>query len=451
MAVNKKLYIILFYFLLLSILFVLVSPVFETPDEDLHLQYINYISMCESLPNQYEGIKIPALYVGQGHQHPLYYILTGAIIYVFHPNSRIEVNAVRNKLHEWNGGTTGKVPCYNHTERDFFPSAADIILFYSLRILSVFFGLINIIFIYKIAKLIFPDSDWLYLPVVFAATLPQFLFITGSINSDNPAGMFSTIIIYFTFKILKDNLNIKNYILLGIFLGLGILTKKTLLFTVPGIVFMFGYVLYKRGNFKKYVSNFSITFLLVVIISAWFFFRNYYVYGGFLGTQMEIDTMPYLVNADPITFKYFFLEFLPQLYHSFIAKFGWMNLMLPIPVYIIYTVIFLCAGIGLVMLLKKERFNNVYLLFTLLFIFICFFGVFYFNLTFRQPQGRYMFPVLSLVSLLFGWGIKEFSGLSHNKYFKRVVLISVLCAFVIMDIVCLLTSYEFYHNPANYP
>ena len=451
MAVNKKLYIILFYFLLLSVLFVLISPVFETPDEDLHLQYINYISMYGSLPNQYEGMKNPDMQVGQGHQHPLYYIFTGAFVNLLHPNKKLEVNAVRNNLHEWNGGTTGKVPCYNHMVGDFFPTSADKILFYFFRFLSVLFGLINVIFIYKIAKLVFPDSDWVYLPVAFVATLPQFVFITGSINSDNLAGMFSTIIIYFAFRILKDRVNIKYYILLGIFLGLGILTKKTLLFLVPGLVFIFGYFIYKDRNFKNHIRNFVITFFLAVIICGWFFYRNYNLYGGFLGTQMEIDTMSYLINKESIFPEYFFGEFFPQLYSTFIAKYGWMNLRLPTFVYVIYSVINLCAFIGLMIFIKKAKFNNIYLLFALIFACLCFFGILYFNLIFKQYQGRYMFPVISMIALLFGWGVNEFSGISHKKYFKRVVVISILCAFVIMDIVCLLTSYEFYHNPANYP
>ena len=137
MTTDKKLYLILIYFIFFSILFVFVSPVFETPDEDLHLQYINYISVYKSLPNQYERMTNPDIQVGQGHQHPLYYILTGTITNILHPKKKIEVYGIKNKLNAWNGGSTLSVPCYNHVSTEFFPSNTDRFLFYILRFLSV--------------------------------------------------------------------------------------------------------------------------------------------------------------------------------------------------------------------------------------------------------------------------------------------------------------------------
>jgi len=217
------------YFIIFSLLYVIIIPPFETSDENLHLQYINYVSKFGDLPNQYEGMRDSSKFVGQGHQHPLYYILMGAVVSLLSGDGKVDVTPEFNKNHIWGGGTEGAVPVFSHTGND-FKSDSDKNLFYLFRIFSVLFSFINLFFIYKIALTVLKDSKLAYLSMFLAASLPQYQFLSSAITNDNMTAMFATISVYYLIMIFGNPEKTKNFLLFGLFFGLGLLTKKTLMF-----------------------------------------------------------------------------------------------------------------------------------------------------------------------------------------------------------------------------
>src|SRR5438105_4538939 len=153
-----KIYVCI-YFVFFSLIFAFLIPPFEAPDEQLHLQYINYISKYKTLPDQYEGLRVNEKYVGQGHQHPLYYILTGTLNYLFNSDGVISYNLIPNKNHFWYGGSEGKVPAFNHVYNNVFQNSEDRIIFYIIRAFSIIFCLFTILFVFKISRLFFTDNS----------------------------------------------------------------------------------------------------------------------------------------------------------------------------------------------------------------------------------------------------------------------------------------------------
>ncbi|TRZ66595.1 DUF2142 domain-containing protein [bacterium] len=454
MLKDWKIIFVLIYYLVFCAIFLSITPVYETPDEDLHLQYINYVSFYNTLPNQYEGIVNKEKFVGQGHQHPLYYIITGSLISLFKSDCRLIINPVPNHMHVWFGGTAGKVPEYNHINENIFGSSHDEHLFYLLRILSIIFGLINIIFIYKIARIIFSSAQspayWALFMAFFAASLPQYLFISVSVNNDMLANLFSTLSIYIIFKIFNDSENIRYYIILGITLGLGFLTKKTLLFLVPGFILAVIYLFFKKENLKNLLKYFSVSLAICFLICGWFFIRNYILYGGFLGSQMETDTMPYLVERESIFSKFLFVKFLPGMYHSFFASFGWMNVKQPLFSYALFSFVIILSLNGIILKLYKEKFKNVNFVFSLILFLICLVGIYYFNLTFKQTQGRYLFPVLSVISVLIVSGLIKTQSIIRTEKLKNLFPLIIIFILCFLDVVSVIVQINFYHNPGNY-
>lgn len=448
--IKKIFHTIILYYVFFSSSFVFLTPFNEAPDEIFHLQFINYVSKYKTLPDQYEGLRNNEKFVGQGHQYPLYYIFTGIVNYFFNPDKQIVTDITPNKLHLWNGGTSGKVPVYNHLAKDEIPDSKDKFLFYLFRFLSVVFGTVNIIFVFKISKLVFGDNVWTLLPPLFVATLPQFLFISGAVNNDCLANMFSTICIYYIFKIVKNNANFKNCIILGIFMGLGILAKKTLLFFAPGIIIVFIYLIFKNRYDRKILLYAAVTILTCSAICGWYFIRNYSTYGELFGSRMEYETMFPLVFRRSLFSDYFITEFPKGIYHSFIASFGWMNLKLPIVSYVIYTLIICFSLFGITVYFKKSKSNLDLILVSFLFFITCLAGIVYFNLTFTQYQGRYLFPVLSVIALIFSLGISEFTLIMRYGLFKKLLVAFLIVYFIFIDILSLYTSYCFYYNPAQY-
>ncbi len=447
---NKKIFIFL-YFILYSLFFVFFVPVFEGPDEQFHLEYVNYFSKYHTLPNQYEGLDHREKYVGQGHQHPLYYIITGSLLYFFDSDQTISSEKFPNKRHVWSGGAEDKVPVFNHVYNSVLKSPEDKVLFYVLRIFSVFLSLINIFFIFKIAELFFKESSWIFLTTFFVVTLPQYAFVSSLINNDSLSNLISTISIFFMFKIFKDKNKLSNYILCGLFLGIALLTKKTLFFLIPSYCFVILFMILKNKEHKSKILQYSlILFSIAVLLSSWFFIRNHFLYGDFAASKMEHDTMQSLIDKKSIFSSYFVLNFFPSITRSFFGVFGWMNCPLPRYVFVIHLSVVILSIAGLVYYFIKYKIKNILILSSAVFILVCLGGIIYFNLTFTQSQGRYMFPVLSLIALLFSFGIKNLIQFLKVEKYQLHIIIGLTAVFLFIDLIGVITLYQFYYTPTQY-
>ena len=216
---------VLIYFAVFSLAYTFLVPPFEAPDENGHLGYLNFIQSHGTLPDQLDSNLREPL---QGHQPPLYYMLLYGINYVLNSNSNYEITLIPNELHVWNGGAHQHVPYYLHNNNEVTPRG----FFYLLRVLSVLIGLVNVYFIYRTALLIFENSNHALIAAFLAASLVQFAFISGVINNDNAANLLATLSLYYLIEAMKYGKR-KSFIMTGVCIGLGILTKKTILFIFP--------------------------------------------------------------------------------------------------------------------------------------------------------------------------------------------------------------------------
>ncbi len=294
--------LILVYFLTFATVVAFVQPVFEAPDENAHVAYINFLAEHGELPNQYDPDRaVP----WEGHQPPLYYALAAVPVRLFKHDHRLTVCLERNRKSPWVDGQFVDRPVYDHRSRGVFPSRADRVLFYSLRLFSVVLGAANLLLIFGLAALVF-DDRWSVWPALFVATLPQFGFISGVINNDNLASLAGTATAYLLFRIAGRPGGLKNYLGLGIALGLGILTKKTLLFLVPGAVVLVTYLAWTdRSRCRRIIGAAALAGLIAALLSGWWFWRNHRLYGEWLGSQMERETMPLIVREKSLRDEFF--------------------------------------------------------------------------------------------------------------------------------------------------
>lgn len=442
--VGRRVSGILLHFFLFATLFAFFVPVFEVPDEPAHLAYINFLSERGELPNQYDQARtIP----DEGHQPPLYYALGALLCRASMPDGIVKVESVIQRPP--GSDLPENIPIYRHLTGRIFPSSSDRHGFYLIRMMSVGMGLLNLFFIYLLARRILHDVCWALVPVAFAATLPQFLFISGGINNDNLANLLSTVCLYRLYLVLTAPEESRGYLWLGIFLGLGLITKKTLFFVIPGILLVAAYLLWKRrAEPKDLLKNLLLLFGVTLLLSGWWYVRNYQLYGEFLGTEMEKHTLPGLVDEKSLFSRYFLKSFWLTTGVSFIASFGWMNVTLPSPVFAFYFLILL-IGIG-GFLLSWRRGQNPHALFITLFILLCFGGVVYYNLTYTQPQGRFLFPALSLIGigLAFGWREMLLRLLPERRAWQAMQVVLLLC--VLTNLLSLIVIRDFYYRTERY-
>ena len=116
----------LILYLLFAIVFMLLVPPLETPDEGHHLNYINYVSRNLALPNQYVPEKSV---IGEGHQYPLYYMVGAVVVRLLDSDHGVDLTAVPNKKHRLLGGDSLTVPSFHHAASIFSKRGRTALLF----------------------------------------------------------------------------------------------------------------------------------------------------------------------------------------------------------------------------------------------------------------------------------------------------------------------------------
>ena len=432
---------ILAYFFLFSTIFVFLIPPFEANDEPYHLEYINYIVKNSSLPNQLkenERVNI------EGHQFPLYYMVSASLIKIIWGDSPVNFSLVYNKKHFSAGGPENLVPVFNHTNSNSLADNKSKSQFYFLRLLSVVFGMVNLFFVFKIVRLFFADEKIIVLCLFFAASLPQFIYVSSTITNDSLANLLSTLAVY-TFLILLKDSTFKKIISFCIIFPLCLICKKTLFFLIPSVLISSAFALY-TGKINKniFFKLSACMFLFTMWIAGWFYLRNYFIYNDVLLNTIEQLTVPMHYDPKSILSLYFLYPFVPGLFGSFFGVFGWMNVAMPFIVYLFYFIVVLTSILGII----KKKFSYEITppaIFVILSIFICFAGIVYYNLSYTQHQGRFLFPVLSLISVCLITGLKNISVTNKINFIRALYAI-----LIIINIVSVYVIYRFYYIENNY-
>jgi hypothetical protein len=236
---------------------------------------------------------------------------------------------------------------------------------YFVRMLSVIFNLIVVLAAYGIVRILYPFQKWLAVIVVaFVIFQPALTDIMSSVNNDVLINALGGLFFLVMAWIFQERLDVKKGTLLIILLILGILTKTTaivLLISLPiGLLFY----IWRAGHPKWFLGIIGLC-LVVAILS---------------GVLWQMDILQGWINqAGDIAGRYFRITFsgtfaalqdpefrelplraAPVVFKSFWGTFGWRNIWLPTPLYIIIGILTVVSLFGLTYLacsslLQKER------------------------------------------------------------------------------------------------
>lgn len=200
---EERLYllIVISIFTILCMGFIFINPIFEANDESGHFQYAFYISKYNRIPSVYNEpisredyikkyidenptdvfymdgkymffIMTGTYYMDERHHPPLYYFISSQIIKPFKVDSiYVESNWPYSKRgYDFNIYKNNII--WQNQSQTFM-------LVLILRMFQLIYGIITIIFIYKILKLLFRDNIDKYsiLLISSIAFLPQFTFL----------------------------------------------------------------------------------------------------------------------------------------------------------------------------------------------------------------------------------------------------------------------------------
>ncbi|MCE5258572.1 MAG: DUF2142 domain-containing protein [Chloroflexi bacterium] len=398
--------IILITYLVLGTLYAVKTPIWQVPDEPAHYNYVRYIVENRSLPElvqgdfpaewlsvlkmfKFEGMSIDRVKY-ESHQPPLYYLLAAPVY--------------------WLAAALGlQVPLV-------------------LRLFSLVIGAFALWFSYRLVRSIFPDEPLLALGTAgFMATLPMHLTMAMGINNDVLVELILALVVGQVVQKKFSEWTWKRALLLGILLGLALLTKLQAYVAVVIILAALVWDAVTAGKTPgerssgKLIGLACIIFGVALIIVLPWLVRNARVYGitDILAQkrQAEVASGQLTTSAyiKQIGLKAYALAFAKTTFTSFWGQFGWMGVVLHPRFYYAAGLLSGLAGVGFILLLVRQIKKHTPVdtltrrgLFILLVWGIAtLLGYLWYNTQFVQFQGRYLFPAIVPLGLAFTLGFRE--------------------------------------------
>ncbi len=304
---------ILIAFLILGVIYSVVTPVFEASDELWHYPLVQWLSKGHPLPVQ--DPKNVGPWKQEASQPPLYYWLTGWATFWLDtsdmPQARQENPHVDNGVITPDGNRNLVV---HNPQREAFPWAGTMLAVHLARLFSVLMGAATVWLTYRIALELFPDREWLALGTAAAnAFTPMFLFISGAVNNDNLTMTLCSLGLLLIVKRVREYegsgirdqkaaekevplaqdfaYRVGRWLPLGIVLGLGALTKTSAraLLPITGLAVLIA--AWRKGSWREFWAGAVATAIPVLLIAGWWYLRNLQVYGDVTGINAFIDVL----------------------------------------------------------------------------------------------------------------------------------------------------------------
>ncbi len=433
MRTRLPLLVIILVYLLLGALYAVETPPWEAPDEPAHYNYIAYLV---------EEGRFPVLQMGDWPNHYLKEIKAAQ----FPPD--MSIAPIRYEFHQPPLYYLLAAPIYGLARS--WPLGQQVVI---LRFFSLLQGAFLLAVAYAAIKEVF--GHFLALTAVaFMATVPMHLAMTAAINNDTLGELVLASVVWLCLLAMKGGWSRGRALLGGILLGAALLTKTTIYAPAAAAIAVAGLYRWKRNN--EGLNYLGLIFGVGLALSSWWFLRNGLVYGG-------LDIFGWgrhdaIVVGQPTTAEWVsrfgarkvFVDFLAVSFRSFWAQFGWMGVLVDSRIYDLLFVLCLAIALGLlVRIWRGERLGPLqkWSLGLLLIVFLLVFAShLWYNLKFVQHQGRYLFPALLSIGLVFALGLKEWARLLSaaislpklsSNLAERIVLGGFYALFVLLDLVCL--------------
>lgn len=353
----------------------------EEPNRGRHINYIMHLYTYNSLPNEI---------IGQFYHPPLHHFIMSNWLKIV----------------------------------DFFSNSSSF-KFESMQFITLVYSIIILISLYKILEELKLDSKNKILPMMLFSFYPLYIFMSGSINNDELVTMFGIICILYLIKWQKKP-NIKNASLIALFIGLGLMTKTSMIVMIIPTIYIYFKKLFEFVNNDKSIVNLLIQLVIFAVISGslglWFHFRSL---ANGLNTLGIIDPFEYLSIKDK----------------SFIERFGVPNIFttsavniwnfliysslnfafkLEINMYdIVLAILVIILALDVIYFIIKNYKQNKMLALTFLSWWISYF---YLNISMPYTcsmHSRYMLVAISIGIIFLEIGVKS----EKNKLLKKQVYI----------------------------
>jgi 4-amino-4-deoxy-L-arabinose transferase-like glycosyltransferase len=401
--------VVILLFVTLGLVYSVVTPVFEMSDETRHYAVVKFMADERRLPVQGPG-EAQRHWSHEGNQPPLYYGLAALL------TAWIETGTW-DAVYWYNPHTSVGVPLRTdnenmtiHTAREAFPWRGYVLAVHLIRFLSLIMGAVTVGFAYAIALDMFEKDRWMAAgAAAITAFNPMFVFISSAVNNDNLVIAFCSAATWLLIRIAKRGATLKGVMLLGTLIGLGALSKLYALGMLPVAGLVLLWVAYRNNGWGKLLVWAMVLGATVVLISGWWYLRNYLLYNDWLALEPMRQVTGGSIEARMLTLNTMLSEF-QGFRIAYWALFGGVNVLAHQWVYSLLDFASVLSALGLLALgicaavrcfaVQRLRADWHSMIVSFLWYGVMIGGFIVWNLTQPAAQGRLMFPAIASISAL---------------------------------------------------
>jgi hypothetical protein len=321
----------------LAVSYSLANPLYESTDELRHVRYVRHIVVHRDLPVQQAGAPR-----AQSHHPPLYYALGAVASGWVLVEQEVYYQPPENPFwayRHWEVGSDNK-NLYVHGLEEDFPFRGITLAVYIVRWMTVAMGATVVWLTCRIGFEVFPTRRPLALGgATLVAFNPQFLYLSGAVSNDTLAALWGAAVLVVCVRLVKVGPSVRTDGVLGILMGLSLLTKLHLLALLAPI--SVSYVLAAKAHggarrsrggagWRAGLRSAAVILGFSALISGWWFLRNWQLYGDPTG----MSTLNQLWAGRPAEGNWWVIsQSWPYLWSSLWGRFGYGQVPLPNPVY----------------------------------------------------------------------------------------------------------------------
>lgn len=386
---------VLLAYVALALGYALLTPPWNNPDEPAHFNYAAQVATTATLPilqpGDWDAARLERLKASQfrggepldgiryeGHQPPLYYLLAAPLLRAA-------------------GG---------------LPRPAQLL---ALRLLSVALGAVVVVLAAVTAWRALPSCPLVGVAAAaIVAFLPMHTAMSAAANNDLLAEAVAAALLLTLVAGLQKGFGRRGLLALGLLAGFAVLAKLTVYAYLPLAAATVAWRTWQdtppgAARFRALARSLLTPALPAVLLAGWWLLRGAAVYGWGdpLGSRRHdavVVGQPRWPGLDLPTL----LGWLRTLGQSFVGQFGWMGIVLPPPVYLAVALLLLAAVAGLLLPARGRPLPTMprpVVALCLAAVALVALQLVWYNLSFYQAQGRYLFPALVPIALLaaLGW------------------------------------------------
>ena len=242
--------------LLCRLAYVFLTPIFYAPDERSHFNYIKHLAEKKSFPVQTSKLGDESN-DWENNQPPLYYLVAA--------------------------------PIFSATQAVFHNQTSTVV---AIRLISVALWLLNVwLVIVSLRRMGLQDYFVQVFTVAMVCLLPTYTFVSSAINNDN---LLATIGGGLLCLLTQRERSIKTTPLIGLLLGLGLLTKQSAVIFAPLVFSLVALEAFKRRiTWSSAAQQLFVTLGLAGLIYLPWAIRNWQVYHTFMPENLVVMQIPW--------------------------------------------------------------------------------------------------------------------------------------------------------------